>query len=153
LARPLDPLPHIRPDVTHPSPPRPTRFEHHVRVADTDIDELGHVNNVVYLQWVQDVAAAHWAYAATDEQRATVVWVAVRHEIDYKAPAFADDEVLVRTWVEAWTAVTSDRHTEIVRASDGALLAKARTVWAALDPATKRPRRVGAEVVEGFLER
>lgn len=133
--------------------PRPARFEHRVRVTDDDIDELGHVNNVVYLQWVQDVAAAHWTHAATDEQRAAVAWVAVRHEIDYKAPAFADDEVLVRTWVEAWTAVTSDRHTEIVRAADGTLLTKARTVWAALDPATRRPRRVGADVIEGFLER
>lgn len=110
------------------------------------------MNNVVYLQWVQDVAAAHWAHVATSQQRERTVWVAVRHEIDYKAPAHAGDAIVARTWVEEWTAVTSDRHTEIVRASDGTLLARARTVWAALDPATKRPRRVEPEVIERFLE-
>ena len=124
------------------SSPHPARFERRFTVREQDIDALGHVNNVVYLQWIQDVAAAHWAHAATSEQFEETVWVAVRHEIDYKAPAFAGEEVLARTWVEEWTGATSDRRTEIVRPVDDKLLARARTVWCALDPATQRPRRV-----------
>ncbi len=120
-------------------------------MATADIDDLGHVNNVVYLQWVQDAAAAHWMHAATAEQRASVVWVAVRHEIDYKSPAFAGEELVARTWVQEWTGVTSERHTEIVRPADGALLARARTVWCALDPGSQRPRRVEPAVRERFV--
>lgn len=127
------------------------RFELPFRVARTDIDGLGHVNNVVYLQWVQDAAAAHWRHAATPAQHEEIVWVAVRHEIDYKAPGFAGDDLVARTWVQEWTAVTSERHTEIVRPADGALLAQSRTVWCAVDPATQRPRRVDAAVKERFL--
>jgi len=131
--------------------PEPTRFELTIEVSDGEIDELGHVNNVVYLQWVQDAAAGHWADAATAEQRAAIVWVAVRHEIDYKAPAFSGDRVIARTWVPEWTGVTSERHTEIVRASDGALLARAKTVWCAVDPLSQKPMRVGDEVKRRFV--
>ena len=128
----------------------PIRFELALRVANGDIDALGHVNNVVYLQWVQDVAAAHWTHASTPEERETIAWVAVRHEIDYKAPGFGGEHLIARTWVAEWTTVTSERHTEIVRPSDGALLAKARTVWCAVDPSSQKPRRVGAEVKARF---
>jgi acyl-CoA thioester hydrolase len=131
--------------------PAPARFDLAFTVRPADIDALGHVNNVVYLQWVQDVAAAHWQYASTPEMRASVRWVAVRHEIDYKAPAFENDGVVATTWVEAWTAVTSERHTEIARPADGKLLARARTVWCAVDAETQRPVRVDAGVRERFL--
>lgn len=130
---------------------QPTRYERTLTVRAADIDVRGHVNNVVYLQWVQDVASAHWAHASTPGQREAIGWVAVRHEIDYKAPAFEGEELVARTWVEEWTGVTSDRHTEIVRAADGALLAKARTVWCAVDPESGRPRRVDRAVKERFL--
>ena len=133
------------------STPHPARFERTFSVRADDIDSLGHVNNVVYVQWVQDVAAAHWKEAATPEQLEATVWVAVRHEIDYKAPAFAGDEVLARTWVAEWTGATSDRHTEIVRPADGKVLARARTVWCAVDPETQRPRRVDASLRERFF--
>jgi acyl-CoA thioester hydrolase len=130
---------------------RPARFERRFPVRESDIDALGHVNNVVYLQWIQDVASAHWQHAATPEQLDGTVWVAIRHEIDYKAPAFAGEEVLARTWVEEWTGATSDRRTEIVRPADGKVLAQARTVWCAVDPATQRPRRVDKSLRERFF--
>ena len=99
--------PSIDRQETHMSP-EPTRFERTFIVADGDIDALGHVNNVVYLQWVQDVAVSHWQQAATPEQQRETVWVAIRHEIDYAAPAFARDEIVARTWVEEWTGATSE---------------------------------------------
>jgi acyl-CoA thioester hydrolase len=128
----------------------PTVHETRIPVRRDDVDHLGHVNNLVYVRWVQDVAAAHWRSATTDEQRSRIEWVVVRHEIDYKAPAFEGDEVVARTWVEAWTAVTSDRHTEIRRASDGTVLARARTVWCAVDPETLKPRRVDRSMLVAF---
>lgn len=131
---------------------RPIRFEavYHVTVAD--IDDLGHVNNLVYVRWVQEVAKAHWAGAARGEDRAALAWVVVRHEIDYLHPAVEGDEVTARTWVEQWKGATSDRYTEIERRSDGTMLARARTVWCALDVRTWRPKRLPAGLDEPFLE-
>jgi acyl-CoA thioester hydrolase len=140
-----------RPAAGEPPAP-PERFERRSTVEEADIDELGHVNNVVYVRWIQDVAAAHWRAAATPEQRDAVVWVAVRHEIDYEAPAFPGEEVVARTWVEAWTGATSERRTEIVRDTDGKVLARGRTIWCALDARTRRPCRVGADVRGRFVE-
>jgi len=128
----------------------PRRFEQSFTVDEADIDELGHVNNVVYLRWVQDVATAHWMEATTPAQRAGIAWVVARHEIDYRAPALRGDELTARTWVAAWTGVRSERHTEIVRHRDGTVLARARTIWGAVDPESGRPRRLEAGVRERF---
>ena len=91
--------------------PDPARFERIFVVTPDDIDELDHVTNVVYLRWVQEVAIAHWRNAATSEQIVEILWVAIRHEIDYEAPAFLGDQITARTWVEKWTRTTSERHT------------------------------------------
>ena len=133
--------------------PTPIRFDDRRTVGAADIDLMGHVNNVVYLQWVQDIAAAHWQSAATPDQLAAVQWVAVRHEIDYKAPAFLGDEITVQTWVGSWTGATSDRRTRIVRPTDDVVLVEARTVWCAVDPASGRPRRVDEALRNRFLAR
>ena len=107
-----------------------------------DIDELGHVNNIVYVRWIQDLAATHWRSITTPEERAEVAWVVVRHEIDYKAAARLGDALVGRTWVGDQTAATSVRHTEIVRAGDGRLLMAAQTTWCAIHPADGRLRRM-----------
>jgi acyl-CoA thioester hydrolase len=128
----------------------PERFSIAIRVQPADIDELGHVNNLVYLRWVQEVAIAHWTARTTPEQRAALTWVVVRHEIDYKRPAMPDDELTVTTWVGVASRRTYERHTEIARTSDTALLAKARTLWVPLDPTTMKVAEVSAEVRERF---
>ena len=125
-------------------------FELDIRVLPSDIDVLGHVNNVVYLRWVQDVAVAHWRAAATAQQQADVLWVVVRHEIDYKHPALLADGIIARTWVGAATRRTFERHTEILRAADRRLLARARTLWCPIAPDTFRPMQVGDDVRERF---
>jgi acyl-CoA thioester hydrolase len=109
-------------------------FELPIEVRAADIDALGHVNNVVYLQWVQ----------------AALVWVVVRHEIDYRRPALPGDAVIARTWVGTATKRDFDRHTEILRAADRKVLARARTVWCPIDPRTGRPTRVGDDVRRRF---
>ena len=130
---------------TEPSP-----FELAIPVEPADIDELGHVNNVTYLRWVQDVAVAHWRAAAAVEDQARLVWVAVRHEIDYKHPAHLGDGIIARTWVGTASRIRFERHTELLRASDRRLLAKARTLWCPIDAATGMPARVGTDVRARF---
>ena len=125
-------------------------FELRVPVVSADIDELGHVNNTVYLRWVQDVAIGHWKALALPEDQAAIVWVVMRHEIDYKAPAFAHDEIILRTWVGVASRLTFERHTEIFRASDRHLLAQARTLWCPISTATGKPTRVSPEVRARF---
>jgi acyl-CoA thioester hydrolase len=120
-------------------------FEQTLRVQLADLDDLAHVNNVVYLRWVQDVATAHWFALAPDEARDTIAWVARRHEIDYLAPAVLGDDVHLRTWVGEAQGLTFERFTEIRRA-DGHVLARARTLWVPVDRRSGRPRRVSAEV-------
>ncbi|MBK7934168.1 MAG: acyl-CoA thioesterase [Acidobacteria bacterium] len=125
------------------------RFSHSFSVDSGEIDELGHVNNVAYLKWVQDIAVAHWNDAATREQLERFIWVVVRHEIDYKKPAFAGEDITAETWVGEWTAVTCERFTEIKRGDD--LLVKGRTVWCMIDKATMRPVRIDSKMRERFV--
>jgi acyl-CoA thioester hydrolase len=126
------------------------RFTLTIRVADADIDRQGHVNNVAFLRYVQDAAAAHWAAIAPDEVRAAFTWVVRRHEIEYLRPGSPGDELVVRTWVGEPSGATWERFTEIRRAGEDRPLVTARTVWVLLDAATARPRRVDSGLVACF---
>jgi acyl-CoA thioester hydrolase len=119
-------------------------------VTPLDIDALGHVNNVVYLRWMQEAAAAHWEAAAPAELRGQVSWVVVRHEIDYKAPAFDGEHLVARTWVGEPAGATWERFIEIRHSQGDRLLARGRSVYAALDRSTGRPRRVDTQLREPF---
>ncbi len=128
----------------------PAAFELALAVEPADIDELGHVNNVVYLRWVQEAAGAHWNALAPEADRAELRWIVLRHEIDYKRPAHLGDAIVARTWVGGATRVRFARHTELLRASDRLLLAKALTLWCPIDARTGRPAAVSAEVRARF---
>jgi acyl-CoA thioester hydrolase len=119
-------------------------------VSPADIDVHGHVNNVVYLRWVQDVAVAHWRSHATEQQRTDISWVVVRHEIDYKRPVKLGDSVIAITWVGVATASTFERFTEIVKGDDRELIARARTLWCPISLQTGRPVRVSQDIRERF---
>jgi acyl-CoA thioester hydrolase len=125
-------------------------FEMIISVLPQDIDEQNHVNNTVYLRWVQEVATAHWRAVANANAQKNVGWVVLRHEIDYKTPACLGDEVVLRTWVGKSTRLTFERFTEIRRRLDDQLLSKARTLWCPINAQTARPARVPAEVREQF---
>ena len=127
-----------------------TPFEITVSILPGDIDEQNHVNNTVYLRWVQEVATAHWQAIASSEAQHDIGWVVLRHEIDYKAPACLGDEVMLRTWVGKATRLTFERFTEILRGSDRQLLSSARTLWCPINARTGRPVRVPFEVREQF---
>ena len=121
-------------------------FTQRRRVEPDDVDAQAHVNNVVYVAWVQDVAVALWEALASAVLVRSVWWVAARHEIDYLAPALRDDEVEVRTRVGHAEGLRFERFTEIRRIGDARLLVRSRTVWVPVDPETGRPMRIGPEV-------
>ena len=125
-------------------------FEMTVSVLPGDIDEQNHVNNTVYLRWVQDVATAHWRAIANAEAQESIGWIVLRHEIDYKAPAALGDRIVLRTWVGKATRLTFERFTEIRRKSDRQLLSTARTLWCPINTQTGRPVRVSTEVRAQF---
>ncbi|HEV8618687.1 MAG TPA: thioesterase family protein [Candidatus Udaeobacter sp.] len=127
-----------------------TAFEMTVPVLPGDIDEQNHVNNAVYLRWVQDVAVAHWQAIASPNAQEAIGWVVLRHEIDYKTPATLRDEIALRTWVGKATRLTFERFTEIRRRYDGQLLSKARTLWCPINARSGRPMRVSEEVRAQF---
>jgi acyl-CoA thioester hydrolase len=117
------------------------------------IDELSHVNNAVWVQWIQQVAVAHWESAADVCHRDAYFWVVVRHEIDYLRPAHEGERITARTWVgDAPQGARSDRYMEFI-GPDGKLCVRARTQWAIIDRALGRPIRVPAEVMAPFLSR
>lgn len=125
-------------------------FEVPLAVKPEDIDELGHVNNVVYLRWVQDAATAHWRALATTEEQDQWLWVVLRHEIDYLAQARPGDVLVARTWVGEARGARFDRFVEILRGTDGAVLARAKTTWALLDAGSRRLARVPKELAARF---
>ncbi|MEO5809496.1 MAG: acyl-CoA thioesterase [Sphingomicrobium sp.] len=117
-----------------------------------DIDELGHVNNAVWVQWIQDVAVEHWRSVADPAHDAAYVWVIIRHEIDYLRAAFSGDVLTARTWVgEAPKGARFERHMEFT-GEDGRIRVRATTMWAILDKASGRPLRVPAAVIAPFLD-
>ncbi len=121
-------------------------FELTLPVLAEDIDELGHVNNVVYLRWVQDAAIAHWSALADAATQQQLAWVALRHEIDYRKAALPGDTIIARTWIGPATRLSFERRTEILRAGRRELLAQARTLWCPIDRASGRPTQVSAAV-------
>ena len=131
----------------------PGVFLQHITVDDSDVDELGHVSNVAYLRWVQNVARAHSVDAGYDVEQYKqlgVVFVVRRHELDYLRPAYAGDDIEVKTWVGKWTAATSVRHTHLVRRSDEVELLRGVTTWALVSTEDGRPRRITRELRVAF---
>ena len=129
----------------------PRRHETRFLVREEDIDPLGHVNNLVYARWVQDVASDHWRTAADPALVDEIAWVMTRHEIDYERPAHLGDQITARTWVGSATPVRFERHVEILDA-EGRRLARSRTVWTPIDRRTGRIVRLDLSAHEPFYE-
>lgn len=120
-------------------------FEKSYIVEASHIDELNHVNNVVYLEWIQDIANLHWAQLKEGHDTSKYVWVVIRHEIDYLRQAHLKDTILVKTWVGATGGIKSVRHIEFYK--NGKLLVKSQTTFCLLDANTFKPTRITDEVL------
>lgn len=115
------------------------------------IDENGHVNNVAYVQWMQDIAIEHYSsIGGISAQGDGATWVVREHKIEYFLPAFADEQIEVRTWVENVRRVRSLRKYEFIRKSDGKILVKGETDWVFVDVNTGTPRAIPDEVSKIF---
>ena len=131
----------------------PAIFEYFQTVGEDAIDQLGHANNVAYVDWMQSAAVAHSAaqgWPGSKYRELGLGWVARSHNIEYLKPAFAGDRLVVRTWVATMKKVTSLRRYQIFRLSDEALLATGETKWAFIDFATGELARVPREIADSF---
>lgn len=126
-----------------------TPFHFPIKVLPEDIDFMGHVNNARYLNWVQDAVLAHWQKVAPAEEVAAKAWVALKHEITYRKPAFLDDAVIAQTVLERYNGARAFYHTVISRGED--VLAEVQSSWCCIDAETLRPARIGEHLREFFF--
>ena len=120
-------------------------------VPESAIDENNHVNNVMYVQWMQEIAVEHYAsIGGNAAQGADSTWVVREHRIEYFLPAFLGEEIEIKTWVEDIRRVRSLRKYEFIRKTDGKVLVKGETDWVFMDVKTGRPLAIPAEVSNVF---
>jgi acyl-CoA thioester hydrolase len=124
-------------------------FRHPIGIRPADIDFMGHVNNATYLTWVQDAVIEHWRKLAPSEAVARHLWVALKHEITYRKPAFLDDEVFATVVLEKVQGARAFYQTLIRRGED--VLAEVKSSWCCLDAATRRPARIAQDIITHFL--
>ena len=118
-----------------------------VVIPRSAIDENGHVNNVSYVQWMQEIAVEHYSsIGGTEAQGQDATWVVREHKVEYLLPAFAGEEIEIKTWVENIRRVRSLRKYEFIRSSDGRVLVKGETDWVFVDINTGIPRAIPAAV-------
>jgi len=126
-------------------------FERTFTAVPTDIDELGHVNNAVWVRWIQDMATSHWQAVARTELIVAYFWVVTRHEIDYRGNIAAGESVTGRTWIESVPkGAQLDRRVDFVDAA-GKVIVRANTTWAMIDKASGRLARVRPEIAAQFM--
>ncbi|MEZ0243562.1 MAG: acyl-CoA thioesterase [Sphingomonas sp.] len=124
-------------------------FRHNIGIEAADIDHMGHVNNSVYLRWVQDAVVEYWERIAPPDAVAAHLWVALKHEITYLKPTFLDDLVVADVIAEQMQGVRAYFSTAFKRGEE--VVAEVRSVWCCLDSATKRPARLARDVVSRFV--
>jgi acyl-CoA thioester hydrolase len=122
---------------------------HPIGIMPEDIDFMGHVNNAKYLNWVQDAVLAHWQNLAPPDAVARYLWVALKHEITYRKPAFLDDQVIATVVLEKVQGARSFYETLIKRGED--VLAEVKSSWCCVDAVTHRPARIAADVAAHFF--
>ncbi|WP_405605131.1 acyl-CoA thioesterase [Polaribacter sp. Asnod1-A03] len=121
-------------------------FKLTITVSSEDIDNLDHVNNLVYVKWMDDIATEHWSFLTKENPLPEYVWVVMRHEIDYLKQAGLGDEITVKTWVGETKGITSVRFMEFYKKD--ILLVKAKTTWAMLNSKTFKPARIRENVLK-----
>ncbi len=125
-------------------------YQKTITVSKYDLDQLNHVNNVRYVQWVQDIAEEHWLKNSSQDILDNHFWVLVSHHIEYKGQAVLGDELNIKTYVSKSEGVISVRHVEITNLANGKLITTSTTKWCFMDVKTKRPTRITKEIAELF---
>ena len=120
-----------------------------IGIEPADIDFMGHVNNATYLKWVQAAVVSHWQRLAPPDVVASHLWVALKHEITYRKPAFLEDDVIATVLLEKVQGARAFYETVIRRGEE--VLAEVKSSWCYIDAATMRPARIARNVIERFL--
>jgi len=124
-------------------------FRHQIAIEPADIDHMGHVNNAVYLKWVQDAVVDYWRSVAPPDAVASHLWVALKHEITYLRPTFLQDVVVAEVIAEKVQGARA-MFTTVVRRGEEKL-SEIKSSWCCLDAASLRPARLAREVIARFL--
>ena len=124
-------------------------FHYPVGILPDDIDHMGHVNNSVYLKWVQDAVVRYWESVAPPEAVARHLWIALSHEIRYRRPAFLDDLVVADVVAERVEGARAFFTTMILRGEE--VVAEVKSSWCCLDAVSKRPARLARDITARFL--
>lgn len=126
-------------------------FEKTIKVQEGDLDDLNHVNNVRYVQWMQDIAKEHWQAKAPEELVNTTVWVVLTHHITYKSAAKLNDNILIKTYIAKSKGPVSVRVVEMYKKENKQLLVKSKTEWCLLNSETFKPMRISPEIERIFI--
>ena len=125
-------------------------YVHPITIIESDIDGQGHVNNIIYLKWVQEAAIAHWTSVADINMQEANFWVVSRHEIDYLKSAYLNSKLVAKTWVTEPQGAKSERYVTISDVETETVYANIKTTFYLLDAKSKRPKRIDTEIVNVF---
>lgn len=128
-------------------------FTKTITVKEADLDDLMHVNNVRYVQWIQDISKEHWEKSVPAKLNKSVIWVVQNHNITYKGSAKLGDTIQLKTYIAATKGATSHRVVEMRNEHSGELLLESKTAWCLLDPKTFRPMRISGEISAIFADK
>lgn len=121
-------------------------FTHKIKVSKADIDDLNHVNNTVYVHWMDEVARNHWQFLTKENSLNQYVWVVKKHEIEYLKEVVLGDEIIAKTWVGETKGFSSIRHIAFYK--NEVLVAQSKTIWVLLDAKTFKPARIRENVLK-----
>ena len=127
-------------------------FEKTIIVQEEDLDDLNHVNNVRYVEWIQDISREHWEIRAPERTRQESVWVVMSHNIEYRNEARLGDEVVIKTYIAETKGAISVRAVEMKLKKSGKWLVESRTKWCLLNASSLKPMRISEEIRSLFKE-
>jgi acyl-CoA thioester hydrolase len=125
-------------------------LEKEIIISKNDLDDLNHVNNVIYIHWVQEIAKNHWKSLVSNEIIKNYFWVLLEHEIKYLNPAFLNDKIRLKTYIEKTDGVKSSRIVEIYNKDTNKLLVTSKTIWCLINAKTGKPNRITEDIKKAF---
>jgi acyl-CoA thioester hydrolase len=129
-----------------------SRFEKSITVVESDLDQLNHVNNITYIEWIQDIAKEHWFSRAPKELNDKYFWVVISHDVKYKRSCFLNEKLSIKTEVGEIDGAKWPRKVQIFK-EDGSLAVDAVTGWCLMDKIKGRPVRVSEDISRVFLDK
>ena len=125
-------------------------LEKEITVSKNDLDDLNHVNNVIYIHWVQEIAKEHWKSLVSNEIIKNYYGVVLEHQIKYLNPALLNDKIMIKTYIEKTEGIRSNRIVEIYNRNNDKLLVKSKTIWCLINAKTNKPNRITDEIRKAF---